>query len=272
MRGKAMTDMTMTDTVMPDATILAALLTELRLPSIARNWKRISEAADRDGWPAQKVLATLMEIEVAERASRRIQRHRDQSETPAGKTFASFDFAAAPEVRKQHLLALGAGGDWIKDGDNLLIFGQSGTGKSHVLAAICHALIDVGRRVLFTRTIDMVQRLQTARRDLSLVGALEKFDKYDLIVLDDISYVRKDQAETSVLFELIAHRYERHSIAITANQPFSAWSTVFPDAAMTAAAVDRLVHHATIIEMNGESYRKRSALRRAAKEEAPALA
>ncbi len=262
----------MTDAAMTDAAVLPALLTELRLPSIARNWRRIVETADRDGWPAQKTLAVLMEIEVAERASRRIQRHRDQSETPAGKTFASFDFVAAPGLRKQQMLALGAGGDWIANGDNLLIFGQSGAGKSHVLAAICHALVDAGKRVLFTRTIDMVQRLQTARRDLALIGALEKLDKYDLIVLDDISYVRKDQAETSVLFELIAHRYERHSIAITANQPFSAWDTVFPDAAMTAAAVDRLVHHATIVEMNGESYRKRSALGRAALEETPALA
>ena len=118
----------------------------------------------------------------------------------------------------------------------------------------------------------MVQWLQIARRDLSLIGALEKFDKYDLIVLDDISPVHKDQAETSVLFELIAHRYERHSIAITANQSFSAWNSVFPDAAMTAAAVDRSVHHGAIIEMNGESYRKRFALRRAAKAETPRLA
>src|SRR5271156_1464569 len=94
MGAAAMTDMTMTD-----ATILASLLTELRLPSIARNWKRITEAANREGWPAQKTLATLLEIEVAERASRRIQRHRDQSETPVGKTFASFDFTAAPELR-----------------------------------------------------------------------------------------------------------------------------------------------------------------------------
>src|ERR1700722_17607511 len=122
MGAAAMTDMTMTD-----ATILASLLTELRLPSIARNWKRITEAANREGWPAQKTLATLLEIEVAERASRRIQRHRDQSETPVGKTFASFDFTAAPELSKPHLLALGAGGDWIKNGDNLLVFGENGS-------------------------------------------------------------------------------------------------------------------------------------------------
>lgn len=254
---------------MTDTTALPSLLTALRLPSIARNWKRITDTADRDGWPAARVLATLLELEVAERASRRIQRHRDQSELPAGKTFATFDFAAAPGVRKQHLLALGAGGDWINNGDNLLVFGQSGTGKSHAVCAICHAIIDAGRRVLFTRTTDIVQRLQTARRELALASALDKLDKYELIVLDDLSYVHKDQAETSVLFELIAHRYERHSIAITANQPFSAWNEVFPDAAMTAAAVDRLVHHATIIEMNGDSFRKRSAIRRATKDDEP---
>ena len=91
-------------------------------------------------------------------------------------------------MRKQHLLSLGAGGDWIRNGDNLLLFGKSSTGKSHAMAAICHALIDAGRRVLFTRTIDIVQRLQTARRDLSLIGALDKLDKFDLIVLDDLSY------------------------------------------------------------------------------------
>jgi DNA replication protein DnaC len=266
-----MTETSITPAMAPGAPmtgvdILPSMLTELRLPSIARNWKRITETADRDGWAAGTTLATLMEIEVNERASRRIQRHRDQSETPAGKTFASFDFQAAPGVRKQHLMALGAGGDWIKDGDNLLIFGQSGTGKTHALAAVCHALIDAGTRVLFNRTIDIVQRLQIARRELSLVSALEKLDKYDLIVCDDLSYVRKDQAETSVLFELIAHRYERRAMAITANQPFSAWTDVFPDAAMTAAAVDRLVHHATIIEMNGDSYRKRSAIGRQLKD------
>jgi DNA replication protein DnaC len=247
---------------MTDTAVLPTLLTALRLPSIARNWKRIAETADREGWPAAKLLAMLLEIEVADRTSRRIQRHRDQSGLPVGKTFATFDFDAAAGARKPLLLALGSGDGWIKTGDNLLVFGQSGTGKSHAVAAIGNALVDAGQRVLFARTTDMVQRLQTARRDLALAATLDKLDKYDLIVLDDLSYVRKDQAETSVLFELISHRYERHSIAITANQPFSAWSEVFPDPAMTVAAIDRLVHHATIIEMNGESYRKRTAVAR----------
>ena len=122
--------------------------------------------------------------------------------------------------------------------------------------------MESGWRVLFTRTTDLVQRLQTARRDLQLEAAIARLDKYHLLIFDDLAYVSKDQAETSVLFELIAARYERRSLLITANQPFGDWAKVFPDQAMTLAAVDRLVHHATIFEMNVESYRRRTALER----------
>jgi DNA replication protein DnaC len=126
-------------------------------------------------------------------------------------------------------------------------------------SAIGHALIDAGYRVLFTRTGEIVQKLQVARQSLQLPSALAKLDRFDLIILDDLSYVRKDQAETSVLFELIAERYERKSLLITANQPFSGWNDVFPDPGMTVAAIDRLVHHSTIFELNVESYRRRTA-------------
>lgn len=134
-----------------------------------------------------------------------------------------------------------------------------GVGKSHLVCALGHALIEAGRRVLFTRCSDLVQRLQAARRDLRLPQELTRLDRFDLLILDDLSYVRRDQAETSVLFELIAERYERKSLAITANTPFSQWGEVFVDPAMTLAAVDRLVHHSTILEMNVESYRRRTA-------------
>ena len=144
-------------------------------------------------------------------------------------------------------------------GQTLTLFGPPGTGKSHLVCALGHALLDRGWRVAFTRTGELVQRLQAARRDLRLPAELAKLDRFDLLILDDVSYVRRDQAETSVLFELIAERYERKSIAITANQPFSAWDQIFPDAAMTLAAVDRLVHHSTIFEMNVESFRRRAA-------------
>ena len=142
------------------------------------------------------------------------------------------------------------------------MFGPPGTGKSHLAAAIALALIENGRRVLFMRTGDLVQRLQVARRELALESALAKLDKYHLLILDDIVYVSRDQAETSVLFELIGSRYERRSMLITANQPFGEWGKIFPDQAMTLAAIDRLVHHATIFEMNVESYRRRAALDR----------
>ena len=142
------------------------------------------------------------------------------------------------------------------------VSGSPGAGKSHLGAALGLALVESGWRVLFTRTTDLVQRLQTARRDLQLEAAIARLDKYHLLILDDLAYVSKDQAETSVLFELIAARYERRSLLITANQPFGDWAKVFPDQAMTLAAVDRLVHHATIFEMNVESYRRRTALER----------
>ena len=139
------------------------------------------------------------------------------------------------------------------------MFGPPGGGKSHLAAAIGLALVENGWRVLFTRTSELVQKLQLARRDLALESAIAKLDKYHVLILDDVAYVTKDQAETSVLFELISARYERRSLLITANQPFGEWGKIFPDPAMTLAAVDRLVHHATIFELNVESYRRKAA-------------
>jgi DNA replication protein DnaC len=129
------------------------------------------------------------------------------------------------------------------------LFGPPSGGKSHLAAALGFALVENGWRVLFTRTTDLVQRLQIARRELALEAAIAKLDKYHLLILDDLAYVTKDQAETSVLFELISARYERQSLLITANQPFGEWGKIFPDQAMTVAVVDRLVHHATIFDV-----------------------
>ena len=155
---------------------------------------------------------------------------------PVGKTIATFDFAAVPMVSKAQVMALTAGDGWLAGGANLLMFGPPGAGKSHLAAAISLALVENGWRVMFMRTTDLVQRLQVARQELALESAIAKLDKYNLLVLDDLAYVSKDQAETSVLFELIAARYERRSMLITANQPFGEWGKVFPDQAMTLAA------------------------------------
>jgi DNA replication protein DnaC len=245
-----------------DTARLSLMLTDLRLPGISKAWATFAERADTESWPAARLLAALAEFEVAERQTRRMQRHLTDARLPIGKTLDSFDFTAVPMISKARVMALVAGDVWLKNGANLMLFGGPGGGKSHLAAAIGAGLIENGWRVLYTRTTDLVQKLQAARRNLDLEGAIAKLDKYHLLVLDDMAYVSKDQAETSVLFELISARYERRSLLITANQPFGEWEKVFPDKAMTLAAIDRLVHHATIFEMNVESYRRRTAITR----------
>jgi DNA replication protein DnaC len=245
-----------------DTAKLSLLLNELRLPAIKLMWPQFAEQADKEGWPAARFLAAITEHELAERDRRRIERHLAEARLLPGKTLDTFAFEAVPMISKAQVMAITAGDSWLEKGANLLLFGPPGGGKSHLASAIGLALIDNGWRVLFTRTTDLVQKLQTARRELALESALEKLDKFHLLILDDLAYVTKDQAETSVLFELISARYERRSMLITANQPFGEWGKVFPDPAMTLAAVDRLVHHATIFEMNVESYRRREAMQR----------
>ena len=238
---------------------LGVMLGELRLPTIKRLAEDLCAQSDREGWRAHRLLEALLEHELNERETRRLDRHRAESGLSPDKRLSSFDFAAVPSVSKAQVTALAEGTEWLDRGANVLLFGPPGVGKSHLVCALGHALIDAGRRVLFMRCGDLVQRLQAARRDLRLPQELAKLDRFDLLILDDLSYVRKDQAETSVLFELIAERYEHKSLAVTANTPFSKWGEVFVEPAMTLAAVDRLVHHSTILEMNVESYRRRSA-------------
>jgi len=248
-----------------DTARLPLLLHELRLPAIARLWPGFAERADKERWPAARFLSALAELEIAERGRRRIARNLVEAHLPPGKTLDNFDFSVVPMLSKARVSALAAGDAWIDKGTNLLLFGPPGAGKSHVGAAIGRALVENGYRVLFTRTTDLVQKLQQARQALQLEAAIAKLDKYHLLALDDLSYVHKDHAETSVLFELIGARYEHRSLLITANQPFAAWNQVFPDQAMLIAAIDRLVHHSIIFELNVESFRRRGALERKAR-------
>lgn len=148
---------------------------------------------------------------------------------------------------------------WLERAENCLMFGPSGVGKTHLAIAVARAMVEQGKRAKFFSATALVQHLQQAKLQLTLSATLKKLDRFDLLVIDDLGYVKKSEAETSVLFELIAHRYERKSLLITANQPFSQWNTIFADDMMTVAAVDRLVHHALIIELHSQSYRKRAA-------------
>jgi len=245
-----------------DAARIELQLTELRLPTMKLMWSKLADQADKEGWPAARFLAALTELEIAERARRRFERNLAESQLPKDKTFSTFNFERVPMISKAQVMALASSDAWLEQGGNVLFFGRHGAGKSHLAAGLGHALLEKGRRVLFIRTRKLIQQLQVANRELRLEAAIAKLDKFHLLVLDDISYVAKDQAETSALFELIAMRYERRSLAITANQAFGEWNNVFPDKAVTLAAIDRLVHHSIIFEMTVASRRWEEALER----------
>ena len=198
----------MTSNQTVDVGRVSLLLNDLRLPAVKLVWPKFAEQADKEGWPAARFLAAIVEHEIAERARRRTERHLTEARLPAGKTLDTFDFDAVPMISKAQVMATTAGDTWLAKGANLLLFGPPGGGKSHLAAAIGLALVENGWRVLFTRTTDLVQRLQVARRELVLEAAINRLDRFDLLILDDLAYVSKDQAETSVLFELISARYE----------------------------------------------------------------
>ena len=211
-----------------DTDNITFMFSRLRLPSMKNGWERLASRADAEGWPAARLLSVLAELELADRQRRRIERHLGEARLLPAKSLESFDFGATPTISRSRVMALASSDSWLEQGHNVIIFGPPGAGKSHLASAIGLALVEREKRVLFTRTTDLVQRLQTAHRELKLEGMLDRLNRYDLLILDDLSYARKDQAETSVLFELISVRYECRSTLITANTPFVEWKKVFP--------------------------------------------
>ena len=254
---------------MPHTATLALLLKQLKLTTMAQHWERLLLQAEQDGWNGAEYLAALCELELAERHRRRIARQGAESRLPAGKSLASFDFTQVPNLSARQFEALASTADWTRQSRNVLLFGPSGVGKTHLAAAIGHGLIEQGVRVRYFTTTALVQQLQLAREQLRLEDALHKLDRYRALVLDDFGYVKKTEQETHVLFELIAHRYETGSLILTSNQPFAEWDRIFPDQMMTVAAVDRLIHHATIIEVSSDSYRRKQALRQVSTQPSP---
>ena len=240
---------------MSNIATLPLLLKELNLTGMYNHWEHKAKLAQESGWSYPQYLASLSSQEVALRTERRIARHVKEAKLPLGKTLSSFDFKAAKSVNAAQIAALADDTAWVRNAHNLIIFGPSGVGKSHLASAITHRLIEHGVRALFTTTTSLIQKLQQARASYRLPEAISKLSNIPLLVLDDIGYAKKDDAETSVLFELIADRYESTSLIITANQPFGEWDQIFPSSSMAVAAIDRLVHHATIINIQDNSYR-----------------
>lgn len=236
--------------------VLPLLLKELRLPAFVRHYPSLGDTARADTWSHADYLAALCERELADRYQRRVQKWTREARLPTGKTFATLQGERLGKTVQGQLATLQHGSDWALRADNVMLMGPSGTGKTHIASALGHTLIEQGVRCRLFSAVALVQMLQLAKRDLDLLAVMTRLDKYRVVIIDDIGYVKKTDAETQVLFEFIAHRYESGSLIITANQPFSAWDQIFPDAIMTVAAIDRLIHHGSIIEFTGESYRK----------------
>jgi DNA replication protein DnaC len=228
------------------------------------HWERLEAQAMQESWSYAQFLLALCELEAQRRWSVRLQRALSEAQLPNAKTLVNFDFSHCSKLNGAPLMQLAEDASWLGRAENLLLFGASGVGKTHLAAAVARRMVELGKRVKFYSAIALVQQLQQAKIQLQLQLALKKLDRFDLLVLDDLGYVKKSEAETSALFELIAHRYERRSLLITANQPFSQWETIFTDSMMTVAAVDRLVHHALIVDIQAESYRKQAAVAKTA--------
>jgi DNA replication protein DnaC len=240
---------------------LGLLLRALKLPSFARYAEEIATKAEREGWSFGRYLHHLAEMEVEERKRRRIERYLKSSELPHEKTLATLHRARLP-AKVQKMLPTLCDGAFVERGDNVLCFGLPGRGKTHLVCALGHELVQRGHRVLFIATFALVQRLLVAKRDLRLEKELALLDAYDAVILDDIGYVQQSREEMEVLFTFLAERYERRSVIITSNLVFSEWGRIFKDPMTTAAAIDRLVHHAVILEMTGPSGRADEAKKR----------
>jgi DNA replication protein DnaC len=233
---------------------LNQLLKELHLPTVRRCYQDEAISARRDNWDYETYLYELATRESEVRHNNRIARLQRESKLPLEKSLKAFDRKRLPRKVDAQLNLL-LKGDFLDHKENVLAFGHPGSGKTHLLCAIAQELTHQGRQVRFIPCSLLVQELLIAKRDLKLARVLKQYAKYEALIIDDIGYVQQSREEMEVLFTLLADRYERSSIMLTSNLPFSKWEQIFKDPMTTAAAIDRLVHHSVILELNIPSYR-----------------
>ena len=233
-------------------------LRELRLPMFREHFEPLADRAIAEPLSPTEYLAELTELECQARRQSRIARLIGQSRLPSSKTWDNFKWTRLPLAVARQMESL-RDGSFLDRRENLLVFGKPGSGKSHCLAALGEQLVQRGRSVLFTTCSLLVQQLLIAKRELRLPKMITKLSRYDALIIDDLGYVQQSREEMEVLFTLLAERYERGSVLLTSNLPFSRWEQIFKDAMTTAAAIDRLVHHSVILELNVPSYRLENA-------------
>lgn len=229
-------------------------LKDLHLPTFREEFEAAARRAEAETHSYEQYLLGLTELECQARKTNRIERMLRDSRLPLEKDLTSLDLKRLPAKVGRQVRTL-LDGTFLDRKENVLVFGKPGSGKTHLLCAIALELIRQGRRILFTTCSLLVQDLLIAKRDLKLSKTLKKLGGYDGILIDDIGYVQQSREEMEVLFTLLADRYERGSVMLTSNLPFSKWESIFKDAMTTAAAIDRLVHHSIIFELNVASYR-----------------
>jgi DNA replication protein DnaC len=244
---------------------LRQCLVELHLPTFREHHSSQATLASKESWSYPQYLLALSELEVAERRQRRIQRLRRASKLPWDKSLTALDRSRLPQSVDRQLSAL-LEGDFLDRAENLLVFGNPGSGKTHLVCALGQELILQSRRVLFSTCARLVQQLLRAKIELTLEKQLKKLDRFEALIIDDIGYVQHNREEMEILFTLLSHRYERRSILLTSNLVFSDWEKIFKDPLTTAAAIDRVIHHSVILELNVSSYRMEAAQKRTQKE------
>jgi DNA replication protein DnaC len=239
---------------------LEIALRKLGLTGMLTSYQELGELARREAFSFEKYLRDLLEREQQERRDRRVERLERQSRLPAEKTLENFDRGRLSAKLNAQLSRL-VEAEFVERCENVLAFGNPGSGKSHLICAVGHEVVKHGHPVLFRPCALLVQDLLRAKRDLELARAMKRLRHYAVVIIDDIGYVQQSQEEMEVLFGFLSDRYERGSVMVTSNLAFSAWQKIFHDPMTTAAAIDRLVHHSTILELNLPSYRLEQAKR-----------